>query len=114
MTSTIAMLMMICSAFLAACSQVFLKKSADIEYKNKYREIFNLKVILSYGILVTTMLLNVIAFRFLPYRIGPVLNSLSYIFVFVLSYLFFKEKITVQKVTGIVLIVLGIIIYNLW
>ena len=113
MTSTIGVLLMIFSAFLAACSQVFLKKSAETTYKNKLREILNFKVILSYVILLTTMILNVIAFRFLPYKIGPVLNSLSYIFVFVLSYLFFKEKITIRKVVGIGLIVFGIIIYNL-
>ena len=112
MTSTIGVILMIFSAFLAACSQVFLKKSADTTYTSKLREILNFKVVLSYGILLSTMILNVYAFRFLPYKIGPVLNSLSYFFVFILSYLFFKEKITIRKIVGIGLIIFGIIIYN--
>lgn len=103
---------MVFSAFLAAFSQILLKSSANKKYENKINEIMNVKVILSYGILVTTMFMNIYAFSFLPYKIGPVLNCLSYIFVFLLSYLFFKEKITLKKVIGITCIVLGIILFN--
>ena len=42
----------------------------------------------------------------------PILNGLSNIFIILLAYLFFKEKLTFVKVIGILLVILGIYLIN--
>ena len=41
----------------------------------------------------------------------PVVESLGYVVVMVLSYFFFKEKITKRKLLGMAVILLGIFVY---
>ena len=42
----------------------------------------------------------------------PILNGLSNVFILLIAYLFFKEKITCVKVIGILLVILGIYLIN--
>ena len=42
----------------------------------------------------------------------PILNGLSNIFIILLAYFFFKEKLTFLKVIGILLVILGIYLIN--
>ena len=44
------MLIMLAGTFFSAISQVLLKQSANMEYKNPLREYLNWRVILAYGI----------------------------------------------------------------
>lgn len=109
----VAIFFMIVSALLASVSQVLLKKSANKKYDSILSEYLNVYVLLGYGILLLTMLINIFAYQYLPYKIGPVLNTLSYIFVFAFSYIIFKEKMNTKKFIGVILILLGIIVFNL-
>lgn len=104
---------MLFSAFLAAVSQILLKLSANKKHKNKLYEILNPLVICGYVILLGTMFMNIIAYRGLDYKIGPILNSTTYIFVILLSLIILKEKIAKNKFIGILLIVLGLIVFNI-
>ena len=61
--------------------------------------------------MVVGMLLNVIAFTKVDYKNGPVIDSLGFLFVMILSNVFFKEKITKKKVIGNAIILLGILIF---
>ncbi|UTY38108.1 EamA family transporter [Allocoprobacillus halotolerans] len=104
---------MLASAFLAALSQILLKLSANKKYKNKLYEILNPLVLSGYVILLCTMFMNIIAYRGLDYKIGPILNSTTYIFVILLSLMILKEKIAKNKFMGIMLIILGLIVFNM-
>lgn len=104
---------MLCSSFLAALSQILLKKSATKKYKNLIFEYLNLLVISGYAILLTTMLINIYAYTGIDYKLGPVLTSTNYIFVLILSKLMLNEKITIRKFIGIASIVIGILLFNL-
>lgn len=42
----------------------------------------------------------------------PILNGLSNVFIILLAYFFFKEKLTFMKVIGILLVILGIYLIN--
>jgi small multidrug resistance pump len=46
-----------------------------------------------------------------PYKNEPIIESLGYIFVMILSNRILKEKITKKKLIGNLLILIGIIIY---
>ena len=102
------MLIMLCSAFLASVSQILLKLSAGEAHRSKLYEYLNAKVIVSYGLLFLTMIMNIWAYQNMEYRFGPVINSLTYVFVLVLSVQFLKERFTKNKIIGVILIVTGV------
>ena len=102
----------ILSVSIASISQVLLKKSAVREYNNKIREYLNIYVITGYLLLFLSMVLTIIAYKNLPYLSVAMVEVLGFIFVPILSKLFFKENISKKKIIGIMLIMIGIIIYN--
>ncbi len=101
------------SVFISSVSQILLKKSTNIVRKNIFREYFNLPVIISYALFFLSTLLTVVAYKNVPLSLGPILESLGYVFVTSMSFFFLKEKITLKQLFGIVLILLGIIVASL-
>lgn len=104
---------MIFAAFLAALSQILLKLSAGKKYKHIVFEYLNPSVVIGYGILILTMAMNVVAYRWVEYKYGPVLNATSYVFILLLGKIILKEELTKKKIIGNVFIILGILIYSL-
>ena len=104
---------MFMSVIVASLSQILLKKSANKKYDNIIKEYLNFNVIVGYGMMVVSTILTIIAFKGIAYKNGPVIESLGYILVMVLSCVFFSEKITSKKVVGNILILLGIFIFYL-
>lgn len=107
------MLIMLFGTFFTALSQIMLKKSSSIKYKNKIREYLNLRVILAYIIFFAVLMLNTWCFTKIDLKYGSVIDTASYIFVLVLSYLILHEKISKGKLVGNLFIIAGIIIYTL-
>ena len=102
------------SATVASFAQVLLKKSANEEHKNVIEEYLNWKVICGYGLMFVGMFLTIIAYgRGVQYKNGPIMESIGNIWVVILSFLFFREPITRNKVLGNILILLGIVIFYL-
>ena len=102
---------MICSVVVASFSQVLLKKSSNKQHKSIIKEYLNWQVICGYGLLFLSTILTIFAFRTISYTSGPLLESLGYVLIMFLSYSFFKEKITVKKVIGNLLIITGIVVF---
>lgn len=113
MNSTWAVLIMIFSSLLAAISQLMLKRSADIEHKNFWREYLNVRVIGAYAILFFTTLLNMVAMIALPLKVVTAVGTASYVFVIILSKMTLGEKIGPKKIAGMLLIIAGILIFSL-
>ena len=76
-------------------------------------EFLNIQVIVGYSLLVITMFLNIIAYRNIEYKLGPIINSLTYVFVLFFGVVIFHEKLSKNKIFGIILILLGIFVFNL-
>jgi drug/metabolite transporter (DMT)-like permease len=106
-------LIMIFGELLAATSQVLLKKSAQKEYPNFIREYLNILVIAGYGLLVLSMIVGIFCYKGLGYMGVVVMEPIAYILVMFFSRVIFKEKITVNKIIGMCLIIGGIVIFNL-
>ncbi len=111
MNEKIYYLLIILTAFMSSVSQILLNLSNKVCYNNKLREYLNPYVIVSYMILAVTIFINTYALRYIPLKISHTLAASTYIFVLILSRIFLKEKITLKKVMGNILIVLGIIIF---
>ena len=107
------MVSMFLSVVVASVSQVLLKKSALKKYDNVIKEYLNPYVIGGYGLLFGSMLLTVYAYSGMDYKNGPVIESLGNVFVLVLGYFVFRERISFRKILGIACIMAGIVIFNL-
>ena len=107
------MLLMLAGTFLSAVSQILLKKSAQKVYKNPLFEYLNWRVITAYEIFFGVLLLNTYAYTQVDMKYGPVIDTFTYVFVLLLSWLILKEKITKGKLIGNLIIILGVVIYTL-
>lgn len=101
------------SGMLSSFSQILLKKSAQKEKDSVIKEYLNLYVIGGYAITALCMVLTIIAFKGMPFKYGAVLESLTYLYIMVLSKMLLGEKLTKKKVIGNIIIVIGVIIFSL-
>lgn len=104
--------MMGCTVF-SAISQILLKQSANAEHENALREYLNWRVITAYLIFGSVLLLNTYAYTQVELKYGPVLDTLTYVFVLILSCTLLKEKVSKGKLIGNFLIILGVLVYTL-
>ena len=103
----------ILAVFSASCSQILLKKAAGIPRKNKQAEYLNWQVIVAYGIFGLSAVVTLYVLRHIPLSLAPILESATYIFVPVLSWVFLGEKLKGIQLAGMSLIFTGIVIFNL-
>ena len=100
------------SVLISSISQILLKKSADKTYDSRLKEYLNPLVIIAYGMFFCSMMITMYCYRYVDVSAGPIFESAGYIFVGVLGYIFLKEKFTVKKIVGMLLIMLGIVIFS--
>ena len=100
------------NVFVAALAQMLLKKAADTHHDSVVKEYLNPWVISGYSLMGlvlisnTYVLSNGVQFK----EIGTI-ESLSYLFVPVMAYIFFNEKISLRKALSIALILAGVAIF---
>ena len=101
------------SVMISSVSQILLKKAANSSYRNPLMEYLNPLVIGAYAMFFGSVILTMIALKYVPLSMSPILESTGYIFVSVLGYLFLKERFSRRKLLGFALILCGIVIFNL-
>lgn len=105
-------LIVILSVFAAACAQMLLKQGARKEYASWWRQYFNPWVIGGYGIMACSLVLNIWCMsKGVQVKEVSVIESMSYLFVPVLAFMLFKEKLTLRKVCAIGIIITGVILF---
>ena len=97
--------------FISAISQVMLKKAAMKKHNSVIKEYLNPLVIFAYVLFVGTTFLSIIAYRGIPLSMGPILEATSYIYVTIFGVTIFKEKMNLQKIIALGLIIGGIVVY---
>ncbi len=95
----------------AGFGQVALKRAAMEQGRSLLRQYANGYVLLGYFLMLCSMGMISIAYRGVPLKIAPALDSLGFVLVPMLSWLFFGERITRTKGLGFLLIVSGILIF---
>lgn len=101
------------SVLVSAVAQILLKKGALKQYDSFMKEYLNFHVITGYGLMVVSTLLCIMAYSGLAYKNGPVIESLGYLLVMLLSSVFLSEKITKRKLIGNMVILIGIAVFYL-
>lgn len=101
------------STALAALSQIILKKSAGIDYGEKWwRDYLNVRVIIAYFIFFCTTVISVFALKFIPLSLNAVIETSSLIFVPLACRLFLKENISKKRLAGMIIIVIGMVVFS--
>ncbi|MCR5799084.1 MAG: multidrug ABC transporter [Lachnospiraceae bacterium] len=97
----------------AAFSQVLLKKGAMRPHISFIRDYLNAPVICGYGLMFVALLASNLSYRGVNYMAIQVIEAVGYILVPILSCVFFKEKLTKNKIIGIIIILAGVLIFNI-
>lgn len=107
-------ILVILSVLAAACAQMLLKQGARQNYVGFWRQYLNPWVIGGYAIMASSLILNIFCMsRGVQAKEVSVIESMSYLFVPVLSFMLFKEKITIRKGIAIGIIIVGEILFFL-
>lgn len=102
------------SVFTAACAQMLLKQGARHGYTPWWRQYMNGWVISGYAIMFVTMVVNIWCMHHgLQLKEISIIESMSYLFVPVLSRVLFKEPVSWRKGLAIGVIITGVIIFFL-
>lgn len=107
-------LLVILSVLSAAGAQMLLKQGARKEYPSFLRQYLNPWVISGYGIMGASLLLNIFCLsRGVQVKEISIIESLSYLFVPVFSWIVFKESVTWRKAGAIAVIMVGVLVFFL-
>ena len=105
-------LLVILDVFAAAGAQILLKKGALKEYAPFWRQYINPWVISGYAVMGASLLLNVFCLGHgVMAKEVSIVESLSYLFVPCLSWIFFREQISWRRIGAIAVILVGIIVF---
>ena len=106
----------IAAAFITALSQIILQKQANITEAKKsgfFSKFLNPRVIISYGLLFSTLVINQVALIHVPVSVMPCITATSFVWVFIMGVLILKEKVSPRRALGVAIIILGVIISRL-
>lgn len=110
---SIYMVILIVATVFSAFSQVLLKQSARRDHASWIREYLNWRVITAYGISFAVLFANTYAYTGVDMRFGPVIDTFTYVFVMVFSFVLLKERFTRGQLIGNLIIISGVLIYTL-
>lgn len=103
----------LCSVLISSISQILLKKSANKTYDSTLKEYLNPLVVIAYGMFFCSMMITMYCYNYVEVSAGPIFESAGYIFVGILGYIFLKERFTLKKIIGMILIIVGILVFSL-
>lgn len=100
--------------FAASCAQMLLKQGARKGYTPWWKQYINGWVISGYALMFAAMMANIgCMHQGLQLKDLSIIESMSYFFVPVLSWLFFRESISKRKALAIGIIIIGVIVFFL-
>lgn len=102
--------MIIVSVILNVSAQIFMKASGSSDTNNTALSIiFSSKTILAVITYGLSFIITLFIYKNNELSIaGPIMASLTCLCVFISAFLFFNEAISINKITGIVFIIVGI------
>ena len=93
-------------------AHLLLKKGSVISVDSNVKMYLHPFSIIAYLIFAIVAFLSIFAMKGLDLKVFFALTSLTYICIPVLSFVFLKESVTRNKLIGILIISLGVIIFN--
>ena len=109
---SIYMLVLFVATIFSAASQVLLKQATRREYKSWIYEYLNWRVITAYGIFFAVLLSTTYAYTHVDMKYGPVIDTFTYVFVMLFSFVLLRERFTKGQLIGNLIIIAGVLIYS--
>jgi small multidrug resistance pump len=112
----ISLFLVFLAVFLTGISQVLLKIGSAHQGKRKdliLAAYLNLPSVTAYILLLFVTLITVIALKEVPLKMAYAIASLSFVVVAGLSWGVLREEVNKKMIVGIVLIVIGIVVFNI-
>ena len=107
-------ILVILSVFAAACAQMLLKQGACRNYTGFLNQYLNPWVVGGYTIMACSLVLNIFCMSHgVQVKEVSVMESLSYLFVPILAWMIFGEKLSWRKTGAIAMIISGVEIFFL-
>lgn len=101
-------LLMLIMSFFGAFAGLFLKKGTNFIGRKNFFTIWQLYV---GGLFyLASAIINIYVLRYLDYSVVMPMMSITYIWSTLLSAVILKEPLTVRKITGLLLMLLGVIL----
>ncbi len=115
MEKVILILISILNCFFGAIAAFLLKKGSKDINKIKKNLFYFFKSKLFYGLFIygVTAVASILILRWLDVLIFYPLTSMTYVFSFFLAKKYLKEKITLQKILGMMLIIIGVVLLSI-
>lgn len=102
------MLNLIVMTVMGSIAAFCLKKASS---SNNLIELIRNKFLYCGGVLYfLSALVNIYLLRILPFSVVLPITSITYIWTMLISYFLLKEKMSFKKISGVVLIVLGVVL----
>lgn len=103
-------IILVIMTMIGAVASLFLKKASD---SNSLKELIkNIYLYIGGFLYITGAFLNIWLLTVLDYSVTLPMTSLTYIWTMAISYFILKEKISVKKIFGVCLILLGAVILS--
>lgn len=96
---------------IGAIASLFLKGASASD--NIMKMLVNINLYIGGGLYVLSAILNIFVLRYMDYSIVLPLTSITYIWTMVLSRFILKEKITIKKMAGTILIIVGAVFISI-
>ena len=107
---TTYILIFISASLISAFSQILLKIASRKQYSSWIYEYLNVRVIVAYIIFFIATLITVYCYKVVPLSLGAMLEASGYVFVTVLGRMILKEKVSIQKIAGMALVIVGVMV----
>lgn len=98
--------------FFTSIAHVLLKQGSVAAVQTHTRTFLHPYCLVAYVIFAGVAFLSIYAMKGLDLKVFFALNSLTYMIIPVLSFLFIRESVTRNKAFGILLISLGVVVFN--
>jgi drug/metabolite transporter (DMT)-like permease len=103
------------AVLLTAIAQILLKVGAN---KNRgsqslIKQYLNIYIFAGYCVFFGVTVINLYVYKFLPIKLAVVFLPFVFIFVAVFSFLVFNETLTKKQLISYIIIIIGVVIYNL-
>ena len=110
----ISLFLVFLAVVLTGISQVLLKFGSRVGAKGQFLSAYlNMNTLCGYVLLLVVTVISVIALREVPLKTFYALASLNFVIVPMMSWKFLGEEISKKQFSGICLIIVGIVIFNL-
>ncbi len=90
---------------IGAVASLFFKRASGSDSFIKI--IFNMNLYFGGVLYLISSVLNLYLLRYMDYSVVLPLTSITYIWTMLISYSYLKEKITIKKLSGVMLIIIG-------